>query len=242
MTGVIRSWDSAPWSFPVIIDNMMNLELLYFATQYSGDQKFANVANSHADKTLLNHFRSDGSSFHLVDYDPKTGQVLKKQTVQGLADSSSWGRGQAWGIYGFGAAYRETKDARYLAQARKSADYLSSHPDLPSDKVPYFDFDAPKRSDVSDHRDASAGAIFASALFELASHVDTADAHRYRLFALALLKSLTSSTYAAAKGSNSHFLLMHSVGHYPANSEIDVAINYADYYYLEALIRCTRLQ
>jgi unsaturated chondroitin disaccharide hydrolase len=240
--GCTRSWDFGTWMFPVIIDNMMNLELLYRATALGGDARFKQDGISHALTTRMNHFRADYSSYHLVDYNPSTGAVIKKQTNQGLADESAWARGQAWGLYGFTMSYRETNDARFLDQATHIADFYTQSSRMPADGVPYFDFDAPIRDDVPDYRDASAGAIAASGLLELARYETGATAENHRAFAIKALRSLSSASYRAATGMNNQFLLMHSVGNYPANDEIDVAINYADYYYLEALGRCADLQ
>jgi unsaturated chondroitin disaccharide hydrolase len=240
--GCTRSWDFGSWMFPVIIDNMMNLELLFRATALGGDARFAQIATAHALTTRMNHFRADASSYHLVDYNPTTGAVIKKQTNQGLSDESAWARGQAWGLYGFTMSYRETKDAPFLDQATRIADFYTTSTRMPADGVPYFDFDAPIRDDVPDYRDASAGAIAASGLFELAKYATGAAAESYRAFAIKVVRSLSSASYRAATGTNSQFLLMHSVGNYPQNDEIDVAINYADYYYLEALGRCADLQ
>jgi rhamnogalacturonyl hydrolase YesR len=241
-TGVIESWDSfGEIAYPVIIDNMMNLEMLFFSAENGGGPTFFDVAVSHADTTLENHFRPDGSSYHVLGYDPTTGEVTHKVTAQGLADESAWARGQAWGLYGFTMSYRMTNDTAYLEQAQKIADFLIEHPNTPSDGVYYFDFDAPTRDDVPDHRDASASAISASALLELQGFLPQSERSKYLEFALHQLWNLTGPSYSAALGQNGHFLLMHSVGHYPAGSEVDVAINYADYYYMEALIRCTRL-
>lgn len=240
--GCTRSWDFGTWMFPVIIDNMMNLELLFRATALGGDARFKQDGISHAATTRMNHFRADYSSYHLVDYNPTTGAVIKKQTNQGLADESAWARGQAWGLYGFTMSYRETNDARFLDQATHIADFYTQSSRMPADGVPYFDFDAPIRDDVPDYRDASAGAIAASGLLELARYETGATAENHRAFAIKALRSLSSTSYRAATGTNNQFLLMHSVGNYPANDEIDVAMNYADYYYLEALGRCADLQ
>jgi hypothetical protein len=182
------------------------------------------------------------SSYHLVDYDPSTGAVIKKQTNQGVADESAWARGQAWGLYGFTLSFRETDDPRFLEQALGIADFYTQAAAMPADGVPYFDFDTFGDDTIPDHRDASAGAIATSALFELARYAEPAVAERYLAFALKAIRSLSSSAYRAALGQNSHFLLMHSVGNYPQDDEIDVAINYADYYYLEALLRCAALE
>ena len=229
--GAIRSWDFGSWNFPVIIDNMMNLELLFNAAIYSGDSSFYKIAVSHADKTLENHYRADHSSFHVVDYDPQTGAVRMKNTAQGYADGSAWARGQAWGLYGFVTCYRFTGDERYLQQAEAIADFILNHPRLPEDMIPYWDFDAPNIPD--EPRDASAGAIAASALYELALYSDP----KYADAADRMLASLSSDSYTAPVGENGNFILMHSVGSKPANSEVDVPIVYADYYYLEAIYR-----
>jgi unsaturated chondroitin disaccharide hydrolase len=233
--GLIRSWDFGKWKYPVIIDNMMNLELMMFAHEQTGEASFKEIALNHANKTLANHFRPDGSSFHLVDYDPATGEPTKKQTVQGHADDSVWARGQSWGFYGYTMMYRFTRDPAYLAQARKIADFLINHPRLPADKIPYWDYDAPSIPDAP--RDASAGALMSSALLELSEYVEPPTAARYRAVALQQLRSLSSPAYRAALGENGNFLLMHCVGHIPEKHEIDTPLIYADYYFLEALRR-----
>lgn len=235
-TGCIRSWDFGKdrWQFPVIIDNMMNLELLFWATRISGDSSYYRAAKSHALQTLKNHFRKDHSSFHVVDYDTLTGQPRRKQTFQGIADSSAWARGQAWGIYGFTVAYRETHDPRFLEQAMAGADYFLHHKNLPEDKIPYWDFNDPRIPDAP--KDASAAAITASALLELARYTSS-QKEKYNSAALLILKNLSSPDYLAAVNSNNNFILMHSTGNHPAGSEINEPINYADYYFIEALIR-----
>ena len=230
--GCIRSWDHGNWQFPVIIDNMMNLEMLFWASKETGDPKYKDIAISHAEVTMKNHFREDMSSVHVVDYDTLTGDVILKQTHQGLADDSSWGRGQAWGLYGFVVMFRETGDSRYLDVAKQIADYIISN--LPEDKISYWDYHDPKIPDT--YRDVSAAAITSSALFELATY-DVAANTKYFDLANQILESLNSEKYRAKKGENGGFLLMHSVGNMPKNSEVDVPINYADYYYLEALKR-----
>jgi len=234
-TGLIRSWDAKEWKYPVIVDNMMNLELLWYAYKQTGKTAFRDVAINHADKTLANHFRADGSSFHLVDYDPATGAVLKKQTVQGAADGSAWARGQAWGLHGYATMARLTGEARYLEQARKIAAFILSHPRLPADGVPYWDFDAPGIPDVP--RDSAAAAVMACGFLELADVVPADEAARYRAMAEKQLRSMASPAYRAALGENGNFLIMHATGHKPAGTEIDVPLNYADYYFLKALSR-----
>jgi uncharacterized protein YyaL (SSP411 family) len=220
---------------------MMNLHLWYYVAEKGGDANLATRATEHAETTLKNHFRPDGSSFHLVNYNTGSGAVIGKQTVQGLANGSAWARGQSWGLYGYTESFTHTQKPEFLAQAQKIADYLLAHPNMPADKVPYWDYDAPTTPGAATHRDASAAAVMASALLQLSGLVTEPARSKYRDFALDILRSLSSPAYAAAAGENAHFLLMHSVGHLPAGTEIDVAINYADYYYLEALLRCRGL-
>jgi unsaturated chondroitin disaccharide hydrolase len=235
--GAIKSWDRsvAGFLFPVIIDNMMNLELMLWAAREGPAERYRDLAIRHADTTLKNHFRADGSSYHVVVYDEASGRVEKRVTHQGTADESAWARGQAWGLYGYTVMYRETKDPRYLAQAQKIAAFVMNHPRLPADKVPYWDFDDVKIPNAP--RDSSAAAIICSALLELRGYVDTATAAGYTAFAEAQLRSLASPSYLAEPGTNGGFLLKHATGNHPKNSEIDVPINYGDYYFLEALVR-----
>lgn len=237
--GVIQSWDAdrgwqgqRGWKCPVIIDNMMNLELLFEATRLSGDSTFYNIAVSHANTTMANHFREDNSCYHVVDYDPQTGVVRKRQTAQGYADESSWARGQAWALYGYTACYRYTQDEKYLEQAEKVYDFIFNNKNLPEDLVPYWDYDAPNIPD--EPRDASAAACTASALYELSTYLPQKG---YKEVADKIMESLGSPAYRAEQGTNGNFILMHSVGSIPHGSEIDVPLNYADYYFLEALIR-----
>jgi len=236
--GCIKSWDGRPqWPFPVIIDNMMNLELLFKATKFSGDSSFYKIAVSHANTTMKNHFRADYSSYHVVSYDPETGSVLKKVTHQGYADESAWARGQAWALYGFTMCYRETRNKAYLQQAENVAKYILNNPNMPADLVPYWDFNAP--AIPNEPRDASAAAVMASALYELSTY--SAHGKLYRNKANSMIKSLTDH-YTAALGTNKGFILLHSTGSKPSNSEVDVPLSYADYYYLEALMRQKHLK
>ncbi|QMU28002.1 InlB B-repeat-containing protein [Adhaeribacter radiodurans] len=231
--GCIQSWKATrKWPFPVIIDNMMNLELLFAATRLTGDSTYYNIAKSHADTTLKNHFRADYSSWHVVDYDPVTGKVRQKNTHQGANDSSAWARGQAWGLYGYTMCYRETKNRAYLTHAENIASFILNHPNLPADLVPYWDFNAPLIP--NEPRDASAAAVMASALYELSTY--SKNNKKYRAAADKIVNSL-ANLYASPKGENRGFILLHSTGHKPGNSEIDVPLIYADYYYLEALLR-----
>lgn len=234
-TGCIRSWDSGPGQFMVIIDNMVNLELLFAATRMTGDSTFYHIATSHANTTMKHHFRSDNSSYHLVIYDPETGGIQKKQTVQGAFDESAWARGQAWGLYGYTMTYRETKDTKYLERAVDIAHFLLDHPNLPGDKIPYWDFNAPDIPNAP--RDVSAGAAICSALLELSGYASPGDAKKFRKAAEAMLKSLASTEYLAGVGENCSFLIKHGVGNYPRNADIDVPLIYADYYFVESLIR-----
>lgn len=252
-TGCIESWNyrkawngKDEWFFPVIIDNMMNLELLYFATKVTGDSLFAKVANKHAETTARNHFRDDYSSYHVVNYDEETGEVLHRATCQGFSDNSTWARGQAWAIYGYTMAYRETKKTDFLNMAVHTADFWLNHPRLPKDGIPYWDFNAGQEGYVPDWnydpqrfkvipRDASAAAIAASAFLELSEYVT--EGKKYFKAAEQILQSLSSSEYFAEPGTNCNFILKHSVGSIPHGVEIDVPLVYADYYYLEALMR-----
>ena len=240
--GCIQSWGEnreRGWKYPVIIDNMMNLELLFWATAQTGDSSFFNVAVSHADRTLENHFRQDGSSYHVLSYDPETGAVEKKNTAQGFSDASAWARGQAWGLYGYTLCYRFTRYPRYLEKACEIANFMLNHPNLPEDKIPYWDFNAPDIPNAL--RDASAGAITASALLELKNYVDQDLSLFYGQNANQMLRTLCGNTYRSVPGENGHFLLKHGVGSFPENSEVDVPLSYADYYYIEAMIRYLRM-
>lgn len=214
---------------------MMNLELLFRATELSGDSTFYNVAVTHADHTLRNHFRPDGSSYHVVEYDPNTGAVLRGRTQQGASDESAWARGQAWGLYGFTEVYARTGFLRYLERATAIADFILEHPRLPEDGVPYWDFDAPGIPNT--YRDASAAAITASALLELSDYVGAERSATYRAAAARMLRSLSGPPYLAGEGENNHFILKHSVGDLPGSSEVDVPLTYADHYFIEGLLR-----
>lgn len=237
--GVIQSWNvdrgwqsKRGWTCPVIIDNMMNLELLFEATRLSGDSTYWKVAVSHANKTLENQFRKDGSCYHVVDYDPNNGAVLHRQTAQGYADNSAWARGQAWAVYGYTVCYRYTHDRKYLDQAVKTLNFVMQNPNLPEDLIPYWDFDAPNIP--NEPRDVSSAACIASALYEMNNYLPD---NGYTSLADRIIRSLSSPEYRVPLGKNGCFLLMHSVGSIPHNNEIDVPLNYADYYFLEALTR-----
>ena len=235
--GCIRSWDFGTWQYPVIIDNMMNLELLFAATRLSGDSSYYKIAVTHANTTIKNHFRPDFSCFHVMDYDTVSGKVIGGSTLQGYANNSAWARGQAWALYGFTICYRETKDPAYLKLAENIASFLMDHPRLPSDKIPYWDLDVP---DITkEPRDASAAAIMASALYELQGY--SINKKKYKNFADKILNSLIKN-YRSPKGTHHGFTLLHCTGHKPADSEVDTSIIYADYYFLEAILRRAKLK
>ena len=224
--GVIRSWNWGPWNIPVIIDNMMNLELLM-------DYGDRSVAEKHALTTAKNHFRDDGTCFHLVDY-ADDGAVLGRQTVQGYADDSAWARGQAWALYGYAMMALKEKEAgnmdmadTFYGVAAKLEDWML--PRLPEDGVPYWDFSQ------ADYRDASAGAIIACGLLKLRQYRGAKDDGKGLRAAERILRTLASPEYLAEPRTNGGFLLKHSVGNIPGHSEVDVPLTYADYYFLEAL-------
>jgi rhamnogalacturonyl hydrolase YesR len=239
VTGTIRSWNSNKWQYAVIIDNMMNLELLCLATRLSGDSTYARIAIAHADNTLKYHFRPDGSSYHVVSYDTIRGGYAERVTHQGAHDESAWARGQGWGLYGFTMMYRETGKPEYLNQARKIADFLINHPNLPADGIPYWDFNAPKIPD--EPRDASAAAVIASALVELSTMTSKKESKKYLAAAEKMLVSLSSPAYLAKTNENGNFILKNSVGFMAKNSEVNAPLTYADYYFVEALLRYRKL-
>ena len=235
IVGSMRSWDHSTdkWAFPVIIDNMMNLDLLFWAFKQTQDSLFYNVAINHANTTMKNHFREDYSSYHVIDYDAKTGKVTKKNTHQGYSHESAWARGQAWALYGFSMCYRETGNKAYLKQAEKIAEFLLNHPNLPKDLIPYWDFNAPNIPNAP--RDVSAATIMASALYEMSIQVSEKNKY-YREIADRIMDNVKNN-YMCKPKTNGGFLLNNSTGHLPGNHEINVPIVYADYYYLEALLR-----
>lgn len=244
--GAIRQWGDtltaedheAKWLFPVIIDNMMNLELLFLATAFTGDSTYYHAAVKHAETTMKHHYREDNSSYHVIDFNPITGEVRNKHTHQGAAHESAWARGQAWGLYGFTMCHRFTGKPEFLQQAEKIAEFLIHHPNLPEDLVPYWDYDAPSIPD--EPRDASAAALIASALYELSTFLPE-KSDSYKTMADRIHSSLSKSYYNAP-GANYGFILDHSTGHLPGDHEIDGPLIYADYYYLEAELRKRQLQ
>lgn len=217
-----------------IMDNMINLEMLFWASKNGGDKKLYDIAVSHADTTMKYHFRPDYTSYHVAVYDTLTGHFIKGMTHQGYSDSSMWARGQAWAIYGYTVVYRETQDPKYLDFVQQVADvYLKR---LPDDYIPYWDFDDPAIPYAP--RDASAACVVASALLELSGYVSPEKGSTYREAALRMLENLSSDKYQCGKQKPA--FLLHSTGHYPNGSEIDASIIYADYYYIEALLRLKR--
>ncbi|WP_297284696.1 glycoside hydrolase family 88 protein [Bacteroides sp.] len=239
--GLIRSWDFGDWSFPVIIDNMMNLEMLFWASEQTGNSKYRDIAIAHANKTLKNHFRENMTSYHVVSYSVPSGKVESKGTYQGYSDSSAWARGQAWGVYGYTMCYRFTKNQAYLDAAQRIARFIMKNRPSEEDYIPYWDYNAPDIPNAP--RDASAAAITASALLELCGYTeDKKLSDRYVEYAEDILQQLSSSDYLAKENENNGFVLMHSVGSFPHDSEVDVPLNYADYYYLEALKRYKALK
>ncbi|WP_299118782.1 glycoside hydrolase family 88 protein [uncultured Winogradskyella sp.] len=236
--GSIRSWDFNRdiWQFPVIIDNMMNLELLFEATKISGDSTFHKLAITHANTTLKNHFRPDNSCYHVVDYDTITGQPRLKVTHQGYNDESSWARGQGWGIYGYTMAYRYTKNTKYLDRAIASTNFFLNHKNLPDDGIPYWDFEDPGIPNAV--RDVSAGTVVASALVELYGY--TRD-KRYLDYSKKVINSLQSEAYILDAAVEAPFILDHSTGNWPKKDEMDEPIVYGDYYFLETLLRLNAL-
>ncbi len=239
--GTILSWprevEPNNWPHNTIMDNMINLEMLYWASKHGGGDRLAEIATRHAETTMKHHFREDGGCYHVAVYDTITGDFIKGVTHQGYGDSTLWARGQSWAIYGYTMVYRETRDKRFLRFAEKVTDlYLSR---LPKDEcVPYWDFDDPAIPNAP--KDASAAAVVASALLELSQLEDNAEkAKTYKRFATASLIELSSERYQSRETKPS--FLLHSTGHWPAKSEIDASINYADYYYIEALTRYKKM-
>ncbi|MFD1255439.1 glycoside hydrolase family 88 protein [Mucilaginibacter terrae] len=231
--GAIKSWDNPKFNYPVIVDNLMNLEYLFWATRVSGDSSFYKIAVKHANTDMQYRFRINNSTYHVLDFDKETGKLLAKRTHQGNADESCWARGQAWAIYGYTNLYRETKDKRYLKQAMKAANYFISQTNKIADHIPYWDFNAPDIPTAP--RDASAAAVAASGMLELSHYAGAKNVYKQK--AVQMLKNLCSPQYLAKTGTNNYFLLKHSTGHKPAGTEINVPIVYADYYLLEALWR-----
>ncbi|WP_337625143.1 glycoside hydrolase family 88 protein [Phocaeicola sp.] len=237
--GTMLSWPRNVAMFGghnTIMDNMINLEMLFWAAKNGGDKKLYDMAVSHADTTMKYHFRPDYTSYHVAVYDTLTGEFVKGVTHQGYDDNSMWARGQAWAIYGYTVVYRETKEPRFLDFVQKVADVYLEH--LPDDYVPYWDFNDPAIPYAP--RDASAACVVASALLELSGYVSPEKGQEYKKTAVCMLESLSSDKYRSGKSKPA--FLLHSTGNYPSHSEIDAAIIYADYYYIEALMRLKQMK
>ena len=239
--GLVRSWGKVGdrEEFLVIPDNMMNLELLEAVSSFSGDGRFAAIARSHADVSMRHHFRPDGGCYHVLNYDQRPGFLGRVQEIrrgQGLSCETAWSRGQSWGIYGYTMMYRFTKEPRYLEFAQKLADYAINHPNMPPDGIPYWDYGAP-----GEERDSSAGSVMASALMELSGFVPGGKGAAYRAFAAKQLVALASPAYFSESDEIGHFLLKHGVGHKPCHGEVDTPLDYGDYYFLEALLRFSKI-
>ncbi len=235
--GLIRSWGARDEGkrFLVIPDNMMNLELLEAVSKFTGNDRYAKIARSHADVTMKHHFRPDGGCYHVLNYDQRPGFAGRVQEIwrgQGASCETAWSRGQSWAIYGYTMMHRETGDPRYLAFAQKLADFAVGNPNMPADGIPCWDYGVP-----GEERDSSAGAIMASALLELSTFAPGEKGASYRAFAVKQLLALSSPAYFSEGGEVGHFLLKHGVGNKPGGSEVDVPLNYGDYYFLEALLR-----
>jgi unsaturated chondroitin disaccharide hydrolase len=232
--GAIRSWDARTdtTQYRVIMDNMMNLELLFWASQNGGDASWATIAATHAKTTARDFFRADGGSWHVVDYDQVTGAVRSKTTHQGYSNDSTWSRGEAWAVHGFAMSYRFTRDPQFLTTARTAADYFLSH--LPADEVPYWDFNLP--STTGQPRDSSAAAIAASGLVELSTlETDGTRKQRYLDGARDILASLSTPAYLA-DGTTNQATLLHGTQNKPSGS-YDTGIMFGDYFFVEALQR-----
>ena len=242
-----KNWDGQSWTYPVIIDNMMNLEFLTEVSKMTGDQRYRDIAVQHANTTMVNHYRKDYSSYHVVDYNPKDGSIISRKTAQGAFDESAWARGQSWGLYGYTMMYRETGDRRYLEHARHIAQFYLNHPNLPKDLIPYWDMDQNKLTPDSkyysqkDLRDVSTASVTASALLELAQYTTGSESQLYISKAEQMLRSLSAKPYKADFKEAGGYILKHSVGSIPHKTEVDVPLTYADYYYVEALVRYDRL-
>ena len=232
--GSIRSWDFNKdiWEFPVIMDNMMNLELLFEASKISGDNKYKNIAIQHANTTLKNHFRKDDSCYHVLVYDTIAGKVKNKITYQGFNDDSSWARGQSWAVYGFTMSYRYTHDKAYLNRAEATAQFFINHKNMPEDGIPYWDFN--DTSIPNAPRDVSAATVMASALIELYTITKN---EAYLNYSNKVINTLSSEKYILGESVNGPFIFDHSTGNWPKKDEMDQPIIYADYYFLETLLR-----
>jgi unsaturated chondroitin disaccharide hydrolase len=234
--GSIRSWnsDGDQQDFRVSIDNLMNLELLFWAWNETGETVFYNIACSHANNTIKNQFRTDYSTWHVVNYDSITGEVRGKTNQYESSAESCYSLSQAKALYGFTMIYRETKESKYLKQAEKIADFILNHSNLPDNSIPYREFSAPGMQD--EVRDVKAAAIMASALLELSEYLPD-NTNQYRSVADIILRSLSSDHYLNKKREAGGFLLKQTAGSKLNDKDIDMASIYTDYYFLEALVK-----
>lgn len=236
--GSIHSWPmKEQYPHNTIIDNMMNLELLFWAAKNGGNKRLYDIANSHAKVTMKYIVRPDNAVYHLGEFDDKTGAFIKGHAHQGYADESMWARGQSWGIYGFAISYRETGNKEFLETSIRLADHFLER--LPEDGIPFWDFDDPKIPNAP--KDASAAAVAACGMLELYNLVNNEKLKdKYLMAATKFVNILSSEKYLS--GDKNQAILLHSTGHHPKNSEIDVPIIYADYYYMEALLRLKKIE
>ena len=244
IVGTILSWprmvEQEHWPHNTIMDNMMNLDMMFWAAKNGGNKLLYDLAVTHAKTTMKNHFRPDGSCYHVAVYDTISGDFIKGVTHQGYADNSMWARGQAWAIYGYTMVYRYTKNKMFLDFAQKVTDiYIKRLKETSDDLVPLWDMDDPRGVKGGAPKDASAACVVADALLDLQGYVGDEKGNEYKQFALQTLAQLSTDKYQSGKRNVA--FLMHSTGHHPAGSEIDASIIYADYYYLEALIRAKKL-
>lgn len=228
----IRAWNGDHQAGWAIIDCCMNLSLLYWASEESGDPRFAHIATAHAETALAHFLRPDGSNNHIVCFDPLTGEVERVDGGQGYAPESAWSRGQAWALYGMTNIYKYTRDVRFLEAAQRSAYHFIAS--LPEDGVPYWDFRLPGFD--GQPRDTSAGAIAASGLLDLAELTPPAAGARFRKAAVDMLEAMTER-YATFGRDGFHAILTGGTGHVPENKNIDVSLIYGDYYYVEAVAK-----
>lgn len=242
VVGCTRSWgpNEDNKQFQVIIDNMVGTELLFTGAKIGGKKDWFDMAIKHAEKTMKNHLRSDGSTYHVVNYDPVTGVVIGKRSAQGYALESRWARGQAWAIHGFTTTARETSEGRFLQTAQKVADYFINN--LPENYIPYWDFHAPNIPD--EKRDTSAASIAASGLFELSTLVEDDKAkQKYFDSACKILNSLCSPPYLS-EGTDTPAILLEMIEtRYDARDpSVKLSCIWGDYFFVEAIVRYQKIR
>ncbi|AEI40730.1 glycoside hydrolase family 88 protein [Paenibacillus mucilaginosus] len=234
--GYIRAWNpwregeqNAGWA---IIDCMMNLPLLHWASAVTGDPRYKHTAVRHADMAVEHFIRPDGSVNHIVIFDPETGEKVEVNGGQGYGPDSAWSRGTAWAIYGMSLSYHYTQDEKYLHAAKRAAHFFLAN--LPEDSVPHWDFRLPEG--VPAYRDSSAGACAACGLLLLAEQVDGRESALYRSAGERILHSLYVN-YGAWDNEEEEGLILHGTSHFPEGKNIDVPLIYGDYYFAEGLAR-----